>query len=93
MSYIFEKQHIEKFEVTTVGFNFLKYSVVEYARSRVSMSKKDKCEFCGHKFESDEWTHLAMVKGKVNHLICGKCANTSVEGGASKVKMKEEAKE
>lgn len=86
MSYVFEKQYlyIDEFEVTRVGLNFLKYSVIK------KTNDKPKCEFCGYKFELEDWTHLANVEGKLNHLICGRCADEAVKNGAQGVTMKEE---
>ena len=43
-------------------------------RSR-SRNKLDKCWWCNHKFADGEMITLAHPKGKINKVLCQKCAS------------------
>lgn len=77
MSYTFVKHYTKKFEVTFVLLKFMKYS-------SISKVRKDKlnCELCGTKFQGEDNTNLALLNGHSNKLICDKCAQEAMEGGA-----------
>lgn len=76
MSYIFEKHSVERFEVTNVSRNFMKFS----SFSRVRKDIKN-CAFCEHVFEPNDQLNLIFVKNKKNQLICDTCAEKATNSG------------
>jgi hypothetical protein len=86
VSYTFVKHYTKKYEVTFVLLKFMKYSSICKVR-------KDKlyCELCGTKLQGDDNTNLAMLNGHVNKLICDKCAQEAIEGGAEGKTREEKA--
>lgn len=77
MAYVFERKIIERFEVQRIEREFMSFK-------RFSSVRKDikECEFCTLSFEPDDQTNLAFVNGKKNQLICDRCADKAIEGGA-----------
>lgn len=83
MSYKFTKTHVEHFEITNVGRNFMKYS--SFSRVR---KDRPKCELCEEKFKPEDNLNLAFVTNKRNHIICNTCANEAIDGGAKETDMR-----
>ncbi|MGG1071242.1 hypothetical protein ABE178_15580 [Priestia megaterium] len=79
MSYKFTQQYTEEFEITIVKFNFMKFGT--FFRTRKDITS---CELCKTDFKKEDDTCLAFVVKKKNLLICNKCADKAVKGGAEK---------
>lgn len=77
MSYKFTQHYTEDFEITTVMFNFMKFKT--FFRTRKDITS---CELCKTDFKEEDDTFLAFVVKKKNLLICNKCADKAVKGGA-----------
>lgn len=79
MGYVFKKTYSEEYNITLVLMNFMKFSSFNKVRKDIT-----KCEVCLVDFNQDDFTHLAFVERKKNHLICDKCADKALKGGAKK---------
>lgn len=71
--YIFEEVIKKKHIITDIA-RFLKYAIFCAARKKLQRTPTT-CFECGHKFQPDEWTYIAMLKGELNQLFCETCAN------------------
>ncbi|MCM3109967.1 hypothetical protein [Lederbergia lenta] len=80
MSYIFEKQRIEKFEIEKVKKSFMNFRDFSNVRRDIA-----NCELCDEKFQDIDNTNLAFVKKKSNMLICDECTTVVIQGGAEEV--------
>ena len=80
MSYVFEKQYTDMFEIEKIKVNFMKYCSFSNVRKDIP-----NCELCRKEFQAEDNTNLAFIKNKKNHLICDDCTYKSIEGGAEKI--------
>ncbi|PGT10234.1 hypothetical protein [Bacillus cereus] len=79
MSCLLKQTYTETFEVIKVWVNFMSYK--SYSKYRQDTPK---CEICRTDFKEEDNTNLAFIKDKKNHLICDKCSDKAIKGGAER---------
>lgn len=80
MSYTYQNNDRKMIEIKQVKRHFMLYEDFHKVRNDKSV-----CGICKRGFRGNQYTNLAIVVHDTNQLICDKCANRVIAGGAKGV--------
>lgn len=88
MTWTHERTEIHRTTVTHVGLNMFQFT------KRFQEIRKDTkgCALCRKSFAEDQYIHIAFTD-RGNKLLCDKCSDKAISGGATFIDKKKEVEE
>ncbi len=78
MAWTHERKEVKRTTVTHVGLNMFKFT----KRFQEIRPDKKGCALCRKSFNDDQYIHLAFTD-RGNKLLCDKCSQAAIDGGAT----------